>query len=179
MRRALSSYMSWCPEQALSPLLTTPTNRFEAVRITEVKNVARTLGLRLTVLNASNPEEIEQAFAIVAQERPGGLLVGTDRILGGQIDQIIALAARSRVPTVYISPAAARAGGLMSYGGNITEAYRIAGTYAARILKGEKPGDLPVQLATRIDLAINLKIARALGLTVPASILVRADEVLE
>jgi len=145
----------------------------------EVKSAARTLGLRLTVLNASNSEEIEQAFAIVAQERPDGLFVNTDATFSGQVDQLVALAARYRVPTLYNLASAVRAGGLMSYGGSDIEAARIAATYAGRILKGEKPGDLPVQLATRIELAINIKTAKALGLTVPQTLLVAADEVIE
>jgi putative tryptophan/tyrosine transport system substrate-binding protein len=160
-------------------VLTHPANPIDAVRITKVKNAARTLGLRLTLLKASNPEEIEHAFAIVAQERPGGLFVSGDRMLGEQTDQIVALAARNRVPTVYRDRASIQAGGLMSYSGSFAETDRIAATYVVRILNGEKPGDLPVQLATRIELAINLKTAKALGLTVPTSILVRADEVIE
>jgi putative ABC transport system substrate-binding protein len=160
-------------------VLTNPANPIDALRLTEVKSAARTLGWRSTVLNASNSEEIEQAFAIVAREPPDGLFVNTDATFSGQLDQLVALAARYRVPTVYNLASAVRAGGLMSYGGSEIEAPRIAATYAARILKGEKPGDLPVQLATRIELAINLKTAKALGLTVPQSILLRADEVIE
>ena len=102
-----------------------------------------------------------------------------DAFIKAQSDQIIALAARFRVPVIFPLREYVRAGGLMSYGGSLTEWYRIVGDYAARILNGEKPGDLPVQLATRIELTINLKTAKVLGLTVPTSILVRADEVIE
>jgi putative tryptophan/tyrosine transport system substrate-binding protein len=159
--------------------LTNPANPIDPLRMTEVYNAARTLGLRLTVLNASNPEEIEQAFAIVAQERPGGLFVDTDAVLFGQTDQIVTLAARYRVPTVYGFRDQVQAGGLMSYAGSVTETGRIAATYVARIFNGEKPGDLPVQLGTRIELAINLKTAKALGLTIPPNLLARADQVIE
>ena len=122
---------------------------------------------------------IEQAFAILAQERPGGLLVTPDRMYVSQRDQLIALAAGNRIPVIYSDREFVHAGGLMSYGGSYFQSLRIAGNYAARILKGDKPGDLPVQLSTRIELAINLKAAKVLGLTVPTSILVRADEVIE
>jgi putative ABC transport system substrate-binding protein len=160
-------------------VLTNPANPIDALRVMEVKSAARALGLRLIVLNARNSEEFEQAFAIVAQERPRALFVNTDATFDGQLDQLVALAARYRVPTVYNLAIAVRLGGLMSYGESGTEALRIAGTYAARILKGEKPGDLPVQLATKIELVVNLKTAKALGLTVPPTLLAIADEVIE
>jgi putative ABC transport system substrate-binding protein len=160
-------------------ILINPTNPGTAKGIRDAEDAARSSGLRLTVLQASNASEIEQAFSNVSQERSDGLLFDSSSVFINQTDQLIALAARYRVPAVYSWREAALAGGLMSYGASFDEVMRIAGDYAARILKGEKPGDMPVQLATRIELAINLKTAKALGLNVPHSILVRADEVIE
>jgi putative ABC transport system substrate-binding protein len=146
----------------------------------QMVNSARTLGLGLTALNASNPAEIDRAFSTLTQERTGGLIIVPDRLIAEQGDQIIALAARFKVPVMYNDRRFVRAGGLISYGANAVELFRIVGGYAARILNGEKPGDLPVQRATTgIELAINLKTAKSLGLAVPQSILLRADEVIE
>ena len=168
------------PEASAFSFLMNPTNPVNrAVTLREMENSARTLGLRLTTLTASSPAEIDQAFTTLAQERTGGLILGTDALITGQGDQIVALATRFRVPVMYPYRETVRAGGLMSYGGSRAEVYRIGGGYTARILNGEKPGDLPVQLATRIGLSFNLKTAKALGLTVPLSILARADEVIE
>jgi putative ABC transport system substrate-binding protein len=168
------------PEAGAFSYLMNPTNPINhAIQIREMENSARNLGVRLTPLNASNPAEIDQAFSTLAQERTGGLIVVPDRLLSARGDQIIALAARLRVPVMSSMGEFVRAGGLISYGASSTESLRIVGDYAARILNGEKPGDLPVQLATRIELTINLKTAKVLGLTVPTSILVRADEVIE
>jgi putative tryptophan/tyrosine transport system substrate-binding protein len=149
----------------------------EAVK--EAENTARAFGLRLNVLEASNPLEIEQAFARVRQERSGGLLVDPNGNFYNQRDQFVTLAARYRVPTIYSWREAVEAGGLMSYGASINETLRVVGNYTARILKGDKPADLPIQQATKFELVINLKTAKALGLAVPQSILVRADEVIE
>jgi putative tryptophan/tyrosine transport system substrate-binding protein len=163
-------------------LLRNPTNPSASGQKTPLESIedaARTLGLRLVILNASNLDEIEKAFIMAAQERLGGVLLNTDRLFDGHIDQVAALAARYRVPAIFNSREYVQAGGLMSYGGSVTEAHRIVGNYAARILKGEKPADLPVQLSTRIGLALNLKAAKALGLDVPTVILLRADEVIE
>jgi len=150
---------------------------FQAVK--EAENTARTLGLRLKVLEASNPLEIEQAFASVAQERSGGLLVDTNGNFYNQRDQFVTLASRYRVPTIYSWREAVEAGGLMSYGGSRDETFRIAGNYTARILKGTKPADLPVQQPTKYTLVINLKTAKALGLTIPETLLATADEVIQ
>jgi putative ABC transport system substrate-binding protein len=168
------------PEASTFSFLMNPTNLLNrAVVEREIANSARALGLRLAPLNASNPAEVEQAFSTLARERTGGLIVNTDTFLGGHSDQIIALAARYRVPAIYPSREKVQAGGLMSYGGRVDEMYQIAGRYTGRILKGEKPGDLPVVQATKFELAINLKTARALGITVPLPLLAAADEVIE
>jgi putative tryptophan/tyrosine transport system substrate-binding protein len=160
--------------------LVNPTNAAATeAEMKEMRVAAGVLGLRLLVLNASTPAEIESAFATVLPERAGALVVSGESFFTARRDQIIALAARYQIPTVYQARAAAVAGGLISYGTDNLESYRIVGVYAGRMLKGEKPADLPVQLATRIDLVINLKTAKALGLTFPTALLVRADEVIE
>ena len=128
---------------------------------------ARTLGLELHVLNASNEGDIAAAFAAVVRLRAGGLVIVTDAFINTRGEQLAALALRHRVPAFFQTRAFVMAGGLMSYGGSASEAYRQAGIYTGRILKGEKPADLPVQQTTKFELIINLKTAEALGLTVP------------
>jgi putative ABC transport system substrate-binding protein len=161
-------------------LLVNPTNpSYAAVETRDALLAARVLGLRSPVLNASHPSEIEAAFANLVQQRIDALLVGADNFFSSQQDQLVALAARYAIPTIYQFREFTVAGGLMSYGPSNTEAYRLAGVYTGRILKGEKPADLPVQQVTKIELAINLKTAKALGLTFPITLLGRADEVIE
>jgi putative ABC transport system substrate-binding protein len=162
--------------EAASVALLTP---FSGFAVNEAEKVTRSLRLRLTVPKISNPNEIEQAFASIVQERSGGLLVDTSIPFLGQTNELVALAARYRVPVIYGFREVVEAGGLMSYGPRLTEVTRIAGNYTARILKGEKPADLPVQLATRIELVINLKTAKALGLAIPETLLATADEVIQ
>jgi len=140
---------------------------------------AQALGLKLHVLNASSERDFDDVFAKVIQLRAGGLVVASDAIFTSRHEQVAAVALRHAVPTVYQNRSFVAAGGLASYGGAAPDAYRLAGVYAARILKGEKPGDLPVQLATKIELFLNLKTSRRFGLTVPTALLVRADEVIE
>jgi putative ABC transport system substrate-binding protein len=140
---------------------------------------ARTLGVQLHVLHASAERHFDTVFATLAQLRASALVIGEDAFFNSRPAQLAASAIRHRVPTIFPDRAFAAAGGLMSYGGNIPDAYRIAGVYTGRILKGENPADLPVQQATKIELIINLKTAKALGLAVPSSIMVRADEVIE
>ena len=140
---------------------------------------ARDLGLKLHVVNASNERDIETAFATVVELRAGGLVIVGDAFINTRGEQLAALALRHRVPAFFQTRAFAIAGGLMSYGGAASEAYRQAGVYTGRVLKGEKPADLPVQQTTKLELVINLKTAKALDLTLPLPLLARADEVIE
>jgi putative tryptophan/tyrosine transport system substrate-binding protein len=140
---------------------------------------ARSVGQPLVILQASTAAEIDAAFASMAQQRVGALEVGGDAFFGTRIDQIVALAAHFRIPASYYSRAYTAAGGLMSYDVDRSDSERPAGIYVGRILKGEKPGDLPVLQPTKLQLAINLKTAKALGLTVSREMLLIADEVIE
>ena len=128
---------------------------------------------------ASNERDFDRVFAELVQRRAGALVIGSDAFLTSRSEQLAALALRHALPAVYQYPEFTAAGGLMSYGGSLTELFRRAGTYAGRILKGEKPADLPVQQVTKVELIINLKTAKALGLTVPLPLLGRADQVIE
>ncbi len=145
----------------------------------EVQDAARTIGLRVAILHASDINEIDAAFKSLNQMRLGALLVGTDPFYISRREQIIALAARRGIPTMYDGREFTEVGGLISYGASFADAVRQVGVYAGRILKGEKPADLPVLQPTKIDLVINLKTANALGLAVPQNLLVAADEVIE
>jgi len=145
----------------------------------DLQAVAGKLGRQSHVLYASNERDFDRVFAELVQRRAGALVIGSDAFLTSHSEQLAALALRHALPAVYQYPEFTAAGGLMSYGGSLTELYRTAGTYAGRILKGEKPADLPVQQITKVELIINLKTAKALGLTVPLPLLGRADEVIE
>jgi putative ABC transport system substrate-binding protein len=168
------------PTAHVMALVVNPTNPALAeTESREVLSAAHTLGLELHVLNASTERDFEVALANVIQLRAGGLVIATDVFFTGHSEQLAALAARHAVPAVYKGREFAAAGGLMSYGSDITDSYRLAGNYTGRILKGDKPADLPVQQATKVELIINLKTAKALGINVPNTLIGRADEVIE
>jgi putative tryptophan/tyrosine transport system substrate-binding protein len=160
--------------------LVSPINgAFSELETREMRAAARALGLRLLVLNADRPREFEPAFATLVREGGGGLVVSGATFYSGYADEIVALAARYQVPTIYGRREDSVAGGLVSYGTDFPELYRQVGVYTGRILKGEKPADLPVQQVTKLVLTINLKTATALRLTIPEALLATADEVIE
>ena len=159
-------------------ILVNPTNPY-TVSGTDAQRVARTLAQKVYVLNASTEGEIDAAFATLVRQRAGGLYVPGDALFYARREQIIALAARHAIPTIYAQRDFVDIGGLMSYGASVADANRLVGGYVGRILKGEKPADLPVQQVTKIELAINLKTAKALGLTIPETLLATADEVIQ
>jgi putative tryptophan/tyrosine transport system substrate-binding protein len=145
----------------------------------EAKEAAPTLGLKIQILNASTIGEIDAAFTTLAGERPDALFVGSDAFFGGRVAQFVTLAARERIPAIYAGRDTVAAGGLMSYGTDVAEMFRQSGVYTGRILKGEKPTDLPVLQSTKFEFVINLSTAKALGLIVPPGVLAIADEVIE
>jgi putative ABC transport system substrate-binding protein len=168
------------PGAKLIGLLINPASpAYSAVVTREAEAAARVLGVKLLVLSASNESSIEAAFVSLVQNGAGALLVSGDSFFVVQRDQLVALAAKHRVPTMYHRREFTISGGLLSYGPSLSEAYRHLGDYTGRILKGEKPGELPVHQSARFDLAINLRLAKVLGIDVPTSILLRADEVME
>ena len=167
------------PASAAVALLVNATNPYTESEIREVQTRASALGLQLHVLNAINDSDLETAFMSLVERRAGGLLVGADPFFIIVRDKLVALAAGHKVPTIYGYRDFMAVGGLVSYGTDPAAAYHQIGAYTGRILKGEKPADLPVQQPSKFDLIINLKTARALGLQVPTSILLRADEVIE
>jgi putative tryptophan/tyrosine transport system substrate-binding protein len=167
------------PKTALIGFLVNPTNPNADTDTKNVLAAAEALGQRLLVLQARMESELETAFVTLAQQRAGALVVDADPFFIARRDKLIELAVRQNMPTIYPLREFAVAGGLTSYGTSITEAYRIVGLYAGRILKGEKPAELPVQQSTKVVLIVNLKTANALGLTVPPQIVARADEVIE
>jgi putative ABC transport system substrate-binding protein len=167
------------PQAGLIAVLLNPTNANFQTQLGSVQEAARAAGQRLSILSASTEHNIELAFATAADSRAQGLLVGSDSFFDSRIDQIVALASRHALPAIYEGRDFAIAGGLASYGTSVADAYREVGMYAGRILKGEKPADLPVVQPTKFEFVINLKTAKALGLHVAPGLSARADEIIE
>ncbi len=167
------------PTARIIGFLVNPTDPRTETQTKDTQEAAQALGLQIHVLNASTEAEIKAAFATLTELRAGALLVGTGELFRRQAELIPALAARQGIPVIYQYREYAAAGGLISYGTSLTDAYRLAGVYTGRVLKGEKPADLPAMRPTKFELVINLKTAKALGLTIPPGVLAIADDVIE
>jgi putative ABC transport system substrate-binding protein len=167
------------PSAAAVAMLVNPSAAQNRSELGEVQAAADKIGQQVRFLNANNDDEIDAAFATLVEKRIAGLLVQGDVFFTSRRMQLVLLTTRHAIPTVFPWPEFVTAGGLMSYGASLQAGYRLAGTYAGRILKGAKPADLPVQQATKVELVINLKAAKVLGLTIPLPLLGRADEVIE
>jgi putative tryptophan/tyrosine transport system substrate-binding protein len=177
--KRLALLLEIAPAATSVVLLADPNNRESEPQVGIAQDAARSLGRRFTVLNASTPREIDTAFAALVQERAGALIVASGPFFVSRREQIIALARQYAIPTMYSGRESPSAGGLMSYGNILADAYRRNGIYVGRILKGDKPSDLPIDRSVQFELVINLKTAKALGLTVAPQLLARADEVIE
>ena len=167
------------PNVAVVAIIVNPNNPQAAEQLQDLQAAARTLGVEVEVFKAGSPSDIDTAFASLVGRRAGALLVAADAFFNTRREQFVVLTARHALPAIFHFREFAAAGGLMSYGPSLTDAYRQEGIYAGRILKGEKPAEMPVQQAVKIELVINLQTARALGLTIPLPLLGRADEVIE
>ena len=169
--------MNWCRERVAVLINPTAPNADRMLR--DVEPAARAIGLQIQVLNASTSHEIDAAFATFGRERPDALLVGTDAFFSFRRVHLANLASRHAIPAAYATREITEVGGLMSYGSNIQDAWRQAGIYTGRILKGAKPADLPVVQAAKFELVLNHQTARTLGLEIPPTLLATADEVIE
>jgi putative tryptophan/tyrosine transport system substrate-binding protein len=167
------------PAANIVAALVNPNTPAAETQSMDLQTAARALGLKLHVLHASTERDFDTVFATLLQLGAGGLVVGNDTFFSTRSEQLAALALRHAMPAIFQYREFAAAGGLMSYGGNLTDNYRLTGVYTGRILKGEKPADLPVMQSTKVELIVNLKTAKVLGLTLPLSLLGRADEVIE
>ena len=167
------------PDGKTTAILMNPNNPNAEIQLSEIQTAARIIGQEIKIVNARTIREIDAGFTTLVQMRAGALIVAQDPFFFTRAAQLVVLAARHALPAVYYRREFVIAGGLLSYGANANDSYRLLGVYAARILKGEKPGDLPIQLPTKFELVINLSTANALGLEVPATLIARADEVIE
>jgi putative ABC transport system substrate-binding protein len=167
------------PRVAVVAVMRNPNNANAETQVSTLQTAARSMGIELRFVTAASEREIDTAFATLAETRIGALMVASDPFFNGRRPQIVALATRLAVPVIFHQREFVLDGGLMSYGTSVTDMYRLAANYTGRILKGEKPADLPIQQSTKVELVINLKTARRLGLTFPITLLGRADEVIE
>jgi putative ABC transport system substrate-binding protein len=167
------------PTATAVAVLVNPTNPNAQTFPADLRGTATALGLNMQVVHASSEDELETVFSAVAQERPGGLVVSPDPFFISRSERLASLAVRHALVAIFHSREFVLAGALMSYGGSVAETHRLAGHYTGRVLKGEKPADLPVVQSSKVELTVNLKAAKALGLTIPPTLLARADEVIE
>jgi len=167
------------PNAAVIAVLINPTNPASEPSTADLQDAAARVGIRLVILKAASESDIDAAFATAVQERVAALVVTGDTLFSSRITRLVALETRYAVPTIYFNKDFPVAGGLVSYGASLADAYRLVGVYVGRILNGARPADLPVQQAVKVELVINLKTAKALGITFPLSLLGRADEVIE
>jgi putative tryptophan/tyrosine transport system substrate-binding protein len=177
--KALGLIHELVPNVAVAAMLMNPNNPNAESLARNARETALSLGLQLHILNAGTAQEIDTAFARIVEQRIGLLLLGADPFFVDRRDQFVALTARHAIPAIYYVREFVTAGGLMSYGTSVSDAYRRAGAYTGKILKGVKPADLPVEQSTRFEFVINLKTAKTLGLTIPDKLLALADEVIE
>ena len=166
------------PNATTIAVLVNPNSPDTEIHVSDIQTAAHSVGQQIDVLNASTIADIDSAFARLVQKRADALMVAADPLFFNRASQLVVLATRHAIPALYSRREFVAMGGLMSYGPTIIESYRIAGVYTGRVLKGEKPGDLPIQLPTKFELVINLKAAKALGITIPSSLLARAEEVI-
>jgi len=167
------------PAAGVIGLLANPSNPITKPQVTELETAVRSFGRELHILNASSEGDIEKSFAVVQQQHIQALIVAADSFFDDRRAEIVALAARYRIPASYVRREFVAAGGLMSYGPDVPDAFRWAGVYTGRILRGDMPANLPVQEPTKFELVVNVKTAKALGITVPSSLLARAGKVIE
>ena len=179
MTKQLDLLHELAPKTRTIALLVNPASPYTELQIKDAQNAAPARGLQLQILRASSRAELETTFAMLVQQRAEALLIAFNPFFTSQRDQIVQLAARSGIPAVYPAREFATAGGLMSYGGSVTDAYRQAAVYTGKILKGAKPEELPVTQPTKFELVINLNTAKTLGLTIPPTLLATSDEVIE
>ena len=167
------------PSSKIVGVLINDTNPFAQSQSVRLQQAAHALGLTVLIVSASIEDDFEAVFAKLIEQRVGGLVIANDGLFISKPERLAALATRYALPTIFQFRTFAAAGGLMSYGGDLVDLYRLSGTYTGRILKGERPADLPVQQSTKVELIVNLKTAKALGINVPLNLLGRADEVIE
>jgi putative tryptophan/tyrosine transport system substrate-binding protein len=179
MQKRIELLREMVPTAPTIVMLANPSNPSSQQTIKDAQEAARAIGRQLVVQSASTEDELDATFDRLAQQHASALLVDTDPFFAVRRDQLIALAARYALPAIYPYRDFVMNGGLISYGGDLRAGYRLAGSYIGRILKGEKPSDLPVQQSPKIEMVLNLKTAKTLGVAVPQSLLVAADEVIE